>query len=458
MREVNLLDTSIDLKIVLAGPPRAGKTKILRRLYEQTDKRFHSTLTSYVDPDGGTFFFDHLRIVYGRTRNRWINIDIYTAPGAPELVHLRRQTLMLADAVVFVTGTGDFHRPDTEAVFQELIRHLSTDTLYTGDFPILTLFADNDGPKDRPLPWRFDGRRPGGIREKCCIVPGWCDVWRAMHEAAEMALEARGVGRYRRYKVENRSFPGASATERVLDDRRSPAAGEYDPGRHGLVFSTSGNVVRIDPARPEFYRILADTFGRRGSLSLANKYHAHARSLVRIEGGGIVTRVVTGDGKNPMIARDRSRALTMTRERIAAGDIRRAMRILRMVSTGAPETYETLIFIKHLAWIKILSGRIETGLNSLARLAGRFMGMGYHREAAALFRRVLVKRPDSLECLLGASMAMEGMGRIADSLAYLQSARRVMDDGKIRVGRSDVDKKIGELEKLVNTRSLARQG
>lgn len=458
MREVNLLDTSIDLKIVLAGPPRAGKTRILRRLYEQTDKKFRSTLTSYVDPEGGTLYFDHLRIVYGRAQNRWINIDIYTSPGAPELAHLRRQTLMLADAVVFVSGAADIPRHDAGSVFHEITRCLSTDTLHTKDFPILSLFPDTDGVKDRPLPRRFDGRRSSGIKERCCVVPRGRDVWHTMHEAAGMALEARGVGRYRRYAVETRSVPGAAATERVLDDRRSPALRGHDPGRHGLVFSTSGNVVRIDPARPEFFRILADTFGRRGSLSLANKYHAHARSLVRIEGGGIVTRVVTEDGKNPMIARDRSRALTMTRECIAAGDIKRAMRTLRMVSTGAPETYETLIIIKHLAWIKILSGRRETGLNSLARLAGRFMGMGYHREAAALFRRVLIKRPDSLECLLGASMAMEGMGRITDSLAYLQGARRVMDDGKIRVGRSDVDKKIGELEKLFHARSLARQG
>jgi len=99
MREVNLLDTSIDLKIVLAGPPRAGKTDILRRLYEQTDRRFRSTLTSYVDPDGDTLYFDHLRIVYGRTRDKWINIDVYKAPGTPERMHRRRQTLMLADAV-----------------------------------------------------------------------------------------------------------------------------------------------------------------------------------------------------------------------------------------------------------------------------------------------------------------------------------------------------------------------
>jgi len=458
MREVNLLDTSIDLKIVLAGPPRAGKTKILRRLYEETDKRFRSTLTSYVDPDGGTLYFDHLRILYGRARNRWINVDVYAAPGSPELIHRRRQSLMLADAVVFVSGDGDIGKPDIDAAYREITRHLAADTLRAGSFPILFLFTDGDGLKDRLRTRQRDGRRPGGIRKKYSFVSEGREVWRAMHEAADMALEARDIGRYRRYDVENRDIEGATATERVLDDRRSPASDKCDRGRHSLTFSTSGNIVRIDPARPEFFRILADTFDRRGSLSLANKYHAHARSLVRTEGGGIVTRVVTGDGKNPMIARDRSRALTITRECIAAGDIRRAMRTLRMVSAGAPETYETLIIIKHLAWIKILSGKSETGLNSLARLAVRFMGMGYYREAAALFRRVLIKRPGSLECLLGASMAMEGMGRNADSLAYLQSARRVMDDGKIRVGRSDVDRKIGEIEELVNTRSVARQG
>ena len=458
MREVNLLDTSIDLKIVLAGPPRAGKTGILRRLYEQTDKRFRSTLTSYVDPDGDTLYFDHLRIVYGRARNRWINIDIYTAPGSPELVQRRRQTLMLADAAVFVSGTCETFRHDAEAVFQELTRHLAADTFQTKNFPILSLFTDGDGSKDKPHTRQYDGHRPRNIKEKCCIMPGERDVWRAMHEAVDMALEARGISRYRRYEVENRRFRRGRATERVLDDRRSPASKDCDSGRYAPAFSTSGNVVRIDPARPEFFRILADTFDRRGSLSLASKYHNRARSLVRIEGGGIVTRVVTGEAKNPMIARDRNRALTMTREFIAEGDIRRAMRTLRMVSAGAPETYETLMVIKHLAWIKIRAGRGETGLNSLARLASRFMGMGYHREAVALFRRVLSKRPGSLECLLGASVAMEGMGRIADSLAHLLSARRVMDDAKIRVGRSDVDKKIGEIEKLVHTQSIARQG
>lgn len=458
MREVNLLDTSIDLKIVLAGPPRAGKTGILRRLYEQTDGRYRSTLTRYVDPDGDTLYFDHLRVVYGRAKNRWINIDIYTAPGSPGLAHRRRQTLMLANAVVFVSGPADFPERDAEASFHEITRHLAADTLRMNSIPILFLYTDGDGRAGEPMSRGADIRRHVDIREKSCIVPGGGDVWRAMHEAAEMALEVGGVTRYRRYDVENRRFRGAGATERVLDDRRSSASTYCDSERHSPVFSTSGNVVRIDPARPEFFRILADTFDRRGSLTLANKYHAHARSLVRIEGGGIVNRVVTGEAKNPMTARDRSRALTMTREFIAAGDVRRAMRALRVISSGAPETYETLMVIKHLAWIKIRSGRGETGLNSLARLAGRFLGMGYHREAAALFRRVLITRPGSLECLLGASAAMEGMGRNADSLAYLLSARRVMDDGGIRVGRSDVDKKIDELEKLVYTRSIAGEG
>ncbi|MBN1881423.1 MAG: hypothetical protein JW885_04550 [Deltaproteobacteria bacterium] len=458
MREVNLLDTSIDLKIVLAGPPRAGKTGILRRLYKQTDKRFRSTLTSYVDPDGDTLYFDHLRIVYGRAGNRWINIDVYTAPGSPELVHRRRQTLMLADLVVFVSGADGIPRHDAEAVFQEITRHLTADTLRTNSFPILFLCTDGDGVVIQPPSRRTDIRRSCDIKEKCCVIPGGRDVWCAMHEAVNMALEGRGITRYRRYEVENMRFRWIGATERVLDDRRSPLSTDCDSGRDGLAFSSSGNIVRIDPARPEFFRILADTFDRRGSLHLANKYHNRARSLMRIEGGGIVTRVVSGEAKNPMTARDRNRALTMTREFIAKCDIRRAMRALRMVSAGAPETYETLMVIKYLAWIKIRSGRGETGLNSLARLAGRFMGMGYHHEAAALFRRVLRTRPGSLECLLGASMAMEGMGRIVDSLAYLFSARRVMDDGKIRVGRSDVDKKIDEIERLVHTRSIARQG
>ena len=329
MREVNLLDTSIDLKIVLAGPPRAGKTKILRRLYKQTDKRFRSTLTSYVDPDGDTLYFDHLRIVYGRANNRWINIDVYTAPGSPELVHRRRQTLMLADAVVFVPGTGDISLYDTEAVYQEIIRHLNADTLGTKNFPILFLTTGDDGSEDRPHARHCDGNLSGNIRGKYFFMPGGHDVWSAMHEAAGMALEARGITRYDCYEVENRRPRGLRATERVLDDRRFAAFEDRNPGRHSLAFSTSGNIVRIDPARPEFFRILADTFDRRGSLSLANKYHDRARSLVRIEGGGIVTRVVTGEGKNPMITRDRSRALTMARECIETGNTRRAKRTLR---------------------------------------------------------------------------------------------------------------------------------
>jgi len=458
MREVNLLDTSIDLKIVLAGPPRAGKTGILRRLYEQTHRRLRSTLTSYVDPDGDTLYFDHVRIVYGRAQNRWINLDVYTAPGSPGLAHRRRQALMLADAVVFVTGTGDIPAEKSKTIFQEITRHLAADILRTNTLPILTLSADGDGSRETSLLRECAGRKPGGIGVDYSIVPGGDDVWGVMHRATALALEAGGITRYRRYAVENRRARDAAGTERVLDNRRSPLAGGRDPGRRASAFSTSGNVVHIDPSRPEFFRVLADTFDRRGRLRLAHKYHHRAKSLVRIEGGGIVTRVVTGEAKNPMTARDRSRALTMTRRFIAEGDVRRAMRALRMVSAGAPETYETLIVIKHLAWVKILSGRGETGFNSLSRLASRFLGMGYHREAAALFRRVLIVRPGSLECLLGASAAMEAMGRNADSLAYLLSARRVMDDGRIQVGRSDVDKKVGELEKLVFARSIAGQG
>jgi tetratricopeptide (TPR) repeat protein len=79
----------------------------------------------------------------------------------------------------------------------------------------------------------------------------------------------------------------------------------------------------------------------------------------------------------------------------------------------------------------------------------------YH-EALSLFYRVLSARPESLECLLGSGNSLEAMGRYADALVYFKKAQRVMNEGKIVVGRSDVSQKINLLtEKITAAQNRA---
>jgi tetratricopeptide (TPR) repeat protein len=106
--------------------------------------------------------------------------------------------------------------------------------------------------------------------------------------------------------------------------------------------------------------------------------------------------------------------------------------------------------------MKIKAGKKKEGLNSLTRLAGRFINQGYYRQALSLYYYVLRYRPKSLDCLLGAGRALEEMDFIADALNLLKRAQDVMSEGRVFVGRSDVTKRAAILKKKMTILKKSR--
>jgi tetratricopeptide (TPR) repeat protein len=449
---LNLHNTDVNLKIVIVGPERSGKTSIITYLTLNTKKQFRSHLTSYANPVGRTTFFDHLRITFGMVGDRRVNVDLFTAPGSPYLSARRKKVLYLADGVVFALDSSGQGKVSNLKAAAEFISWLRSDGMRPSRFPVVYLYHKDDLKNRSSLrifKRLFSLSRVPMIHGSSYEGRG---IWETLNTAVRVALSFKGKKLTRAFSIHE----DVPVTMREFDDIYKAyylrkAAFEFD--RH---LSFGQRIFRIDPCSEDFLLALSEAFERQGRFEKAHKYRKWASRQRSVEDPGTAIRILDAESKNPINTFERSRYLTAARLFIEQGHAERAQKAVRAAVAGQEDLYSHLILMKRLAEMKLSAGRQEEALNSFSRIANRFAGAGFHRQALCLFYRVLSVRPRSLECLLGCANALEALGRYIDALSYFRMVQQLMNEAKIVVGRSDVKRRIDALSKRIeDTRKVS---
>jgi len=441
----NLHNTDVNLKIVILGPEKSGKTSIITYLTLNIKKKFRSPLTSYANPVGRTTFFDHLMITFGMTENKRIHVDLFTAPGSPYLSSRRKKVLFLADAVIFTLDSSVQGKVNNLKAAAEFISWLRLDGIRPSRFPIVYLDHKSDvknGSSLRLFKRLFSLSRAPLFHGSCYEGKG---IWETLDTAVRTALSYKG-------KKLTRAFPireNVPVTMREFDDIYKSyylrkAAFEFD-----RQLSFGQKVLRVDPCSEDFLLTLSDAFERRGKLEKAQKYRQWALRQRNNENPGTSIKIVDKDSKNPINSFERSRYLAAARIFIEKGLGDRAQKAVRAAIAGEDSLFHHLLLMKRLAEMKLRMGRQEEALNSFSRIANRLAAAGYNRQALCLFYRVLSVRPRSLECLLGTANVLEALERYVDALSYFRTVQQIMSEAKIVVGRTDVQRRIDTICKRI---------
>jgi tetratricopeptide (TPR) repeat protein len=446
---VDLSETDIDLKIVFTGPEYTGKTSLLTYLSLNTRRQFRSPLSCYANLVGRTLFFDHLRLLYGMVGKKRLVLNLFTTPGAASLSERTRRVLFLADAVMFVLDPKQVGIVDPLILRAEARRSAGVHAIHSSAVPTLFFMHRRDSKetgagrllqmimKFHRVPLFFGSAYEGD------------GIWEALDEAVLKALAFRGLRLRRRFPIQT-EIP---VTVREFEEIYGTSYLKRARFHYDRYVSLGKKVIRIDPSQKEFLLALSDAFEREGNYEKSRKYRLWAVRSPEDDGDEIVFLDAEGE-QNPIGALDRVRSVSIARRLMKSGAIKKVEQAMKAALCGTPDDYDNLLLLKELAYFKIREGKVEEGLNSLSRLAGRFANRGFFREAFSLFLRVLRYRPDSIECLLGAGRVLERMDRVADALAYFSRVADVMRRERIFVGRPDIERKI---ELLQRKRALLRK-
>lgn len=454
MVRINLLDPEVTLKIVIMGPERSGKTAVITYLALNAKKKFRSSLTSYSNLVGKTVFFDHLRISFGKAEGRRIAVDLFSVPGNKVLSSRRKKVFSLADGVIFTLDSSTQGRINNLKAAAEFISWLRADGIKPSRFPVIYLYHKDDLKNRSSLRvFRRLFRLSRAPEIHGSAYEGY-GIWETVEAAVKAALSAKGMKLERTFAFKE-EIP---VTMKEFDDVYKAyylrkAEFEFDEN-----LSLRKKIIRIDPSTEGFFIALSKAFERQGDHERAHKYYNRAVRQRNAEEGRINIKISEVESKNPINTFERARYLTAARIFMEHREIEKAKRAVKAAVAGAADPFQHLMLMKKLAELKIAGGKHEEALNSFSRLANRFAGAGLHHEALSLFYRVLSARPESLECLLGSGNTLEAMGRFADALAYFKKAQRVMNEGKIVVGRSDVARKINLLTEKITAAQKASGG
>ena len=384
-------------------------------------------------------------ITFGMTENKRIHVDLFTAPGSPYLSSRRKKVLYLADAVIFTLDSSAQGKVNNLKAAAEFMSWLRLDGIRPSRFPIVYLDHKNDVKNRSSLRLfkrLFSLSRAPLFHGSCYEGKG---IWETLDTAVRTALSYKG-------KKLTRTFPvreEVPVTMREFDDIYKSyylrkAAFEFD--RH---LSFGQKVFKVDPCSEDFLLTLSDAFERRGKVEKAQKYRQWASRQRNNENPGTSIKIVDKDSKNPINTFERSRYLAAARIFIEKGQGDRAQKAVRAAIAGEDNLYHHLLLMKRLAEMKLRMGRREEALNSFSRIANRLAAAGYNRQALCLFYRVLSVRPRSLECLLGTANVLEAMDRYVDALGYFRTVQQIMNEAKIVVGRTDVQRRIDTICKRI---------
>ena len=110
----------LDVKVVLWGPSRGGKTTTLRSLHGAFDPADRGTLAFVDTQDERTYFFDYAPLDAPRWHGLDVRVHAYTVPGQESYVETRRRILRGADAVIFVADASPGAERRTLASWRQL--------------------------------------------------------------------------------------------------------------------------------------------------------------------------------------------------------------------------------------------------------------------------------------------------------------------------------------------------
>ncbi len=126
MAIIDVDERQVTLKIVYWGPPLAGKTTNLKKLYDMVHAGNRGRLMTLSGAGERTIFFDLLPLFF-RVSGLSVRIKVYTVPGQVTHQMTRRVVLRGVDGVVFVADSDSQHRDGNLRAHRELIETLGAE-------------------------------------------------------------------------------------------------------------------------------------------------------------------------------------------------------------------------------------------------------------------------------------------------------------------------------------------
>ena len=143
MAIVDILERQLTLKIVYCGPPLAGKTTNLTKLYEVVHEGNRGRLMTLAGSGDRTLFFDLLPLFF-QVSGLAVRIKVYTVPGQAVHQMTRRAVLRGVDGVVFVADSAAGQAANNRVAYQELKENLELLGAEEGDVAMITQFNKRD--------------------------------------------------------------------------------------------------------------------------------------------------------------------------------------------------------------------------------------------------------------------------------------------------------------------------
>ncbi|MCP4446013.1 MAG: hypothetical protein GY811_11800 [Myxococcales bacterium] len=143
MAIVDTDERQLTLKIVYCGPPLAGKTTNLTKLYEIVHEGNRGRLMTLDGAGDRTLFFDLLPLFF-QISGVSVRIKVYTVPGQAAHQMTRRAVLRGADGVVFVADSGPGQAPHNRQSYRELKDNLDLLGARSGAVALITQYNKRD--------------------------------------------------------------------------------------------------------------------------------------------------------------------------------------------------------------------------------------------------------------------------------------------------------------------------
>ncbi len=124
MAIVDIDERQVTFKLVYCGPPLAGKTTNLTKLYEIVHAGNRGRLMTLEGEGERTIFFDLLPLFF-QVSGLSVRIKVYTVPGQAAHQMTRRAVLRGADGVVFVADSGAALAAQNQHAYRELTDNLA---------------------------------------------------------------------------------------------------------------------------------------------------------------------------------------------------------------------------------------------------------------------------------------------------------------------------------------------
>lgn len=136
-------ERQLTLKIVYCGPPLAGKTTNLTRLFELVRADNRGRLMTLEGQGDRTLFFDLLPLFF-QVSDLAVRIKVYTVPGRPAHQMTRRAVLRGADGVAFIADSRAGQAPQNRYAFRELTENLAQGAERPNPIAMVTQYNKRD--------------------------------------------------------------------------------------------------------------------------------------------------------------------------------------------------------------------------------------------------------------------------------------------------------------------------